>query len=96
MNGLLLAGLLAIQPITVTAYVEAGVTASGVYTHPGTVACPPALDFGQQVVIDGLGTYTCEDSYSRALGPRFDVWVADRATAFALTGRYTWRLADTD
>lgn len=58
------------------------ITASGSHVHPGTLACPPSIAFGTQVIIEGQ-TYTCEDRMNRKYADRFDIWMAANSDAIA-------------
>ena len=59
-----------------------GVTASGAYVQEGrTIACPPSLDFGTVVIIEGLGERVCEDRGSAITEGRLDVYFDDLADA---------------
>lgn len=52
-----------------------GITASGAQVSKGrTVACPPRIDFGTRVEIEGLGTYVCEDRGGAVQGDHIDVY----------------------
>lgn len=55
--------------------------ASGTRPARGSVACPRALAFGTQVVIEGK-TYTCDDRMHGKYADRYDIWVESKAEAF--------------
>lgn len=59
------------------------ITASGTATKLGVVACPVAIPFGTQVVIEGK-SYTCEDRMNPRYQnkPVFDVWMSSKKQAF--------------
>ena len=57
---------------------EYGVTASGATAQEGvTVACPPELEFGTVVEIEGVGKRTCQDRGGAIKGKRLDLFIAD-------------------
>jgi len=51
-----------------------------------TLACPAEVPFGTPVWIEGVGVRICEDRGGLIRGMRFDVFVADSAAAYAITG----------
>ena len=55
--------------------------ASGTRPARGSVACPRALAFGTQVVIEGK-TYKCDDRMHHKYADRYDIWVESKAEAF--------------
>ena len=67
---------------TVTAYnsPQSRVTASGMHTREGIVACPRQYPFGTRFKIDGK-VYECQDRTSIKYGDRFDIWKPSRMAA---------------
>lgn len=66
-----------------------GVTASGAYVEEGvTAACPPALPFGTELRIEGVGRRVCHDRGSAITDGRLDVYIADLDEALEF-GRQT-------
>ena len=60
-----------------------GITASGIRTHEGTIACPPEWGFGTKVYIPGEGWFVCEDRGSAIKGNRIDRWFQKCTDAIA-------------
>jgi 3D (Asp-Asp-Asp) domain-containing protein len=55
-----------------------GITASGKKVKEGrTLACPPEYEFGTQIEIEGMGTYTCEDRGGAIKGNKFDIYMEE-------------------
>jgi 3D (Asp-Asp-Asp) domain-containing protein len=53
-----------------------GLTASGVYVKEGrTIACPPSMEFGTKVKIEGIGLRTCEDRGSAIKTGHLDLYM---------------------
>jgi 3D (Asp-Asp-Asp) domain-containing protein len=78
-----------------TGYVEAGVTADGTPTGPGTAACPPSLPFGTVLEVEDVGRVVCHDTYAPYLSDRLDIFVPSVADAYALTGPHrVWLITD--
>lgn len=63
-------------------------TASGTRVHQGTLACPSQYPFGTQVVINGVGTFVCEDRGGAITGNHFDMWFSTRKQAKEWGKRY--------
>lgn len=65
-----------------------GITASGKKVTEGrTLACPKGYEFGTQIEIDGMGTYTCEDRGGAIKGNHFDIYMKTKSQAFAFGRR---------
>ncbi|MEN8252687.1 MAG: 3D domain-containing protein [Patescibacteria group bacterium] len=65
-----------------------GITASGNKVRANhTLACPPGYEFGTQIHIEGMGTYTCEDRGGAIKGNHFDIYMETKAEAFAFGRR---------
>src|SRR6185312_8981816 len=82
-------------PVTMwtTGYDLRGVTASGVYVHPGTIAVDPTvIPLGSTVWVSGIRSitgvnkYHAEDTGGAIQGDRVDVWVPDYYSALKITG----------
>lgn len=55
-----------------------GITASGAEVSEGrTLACPPSLDFGTVVDIEGVGERVCSDRGSAITEGRLDVYMSE-------------------
>jgi len=72
--------LFIILTMVVTGYCDAtgaspfeGMTASGVYTNRFTTACPPEMEFGTVIIMDGK-IFICEDRGGAIKGNRLDIW----------------------
>jgi 3D (Asp-Asp-Asp) domain-containing protein len=53
-----------------------GLTASGTYVKEGrTIACPPSMEFGTKVKIEGVGLRTCEDRGSAVKTGHLDLYM---------------------
>lgn len=66
---------------TVTAYSDVngdlnsyGITASGIPTRPGIVACSKEIPFGTYIYLFGQGLYICEDRGSAITKDRIDIY----------------------
>lgn len=66
-----------------------GITASGEPVQAGvTVACPPDLPFGTEVMIEDIGERVCHDRGGAIRGNRIDVYMTDLDDALQF-GRQT-------
>jgi len=66
---------------TVTAYSDIngdlnsyGITASGIPTRPGIIACSKEIPFGTYIYIFGEGVFVCEDRGSAIIKNRVDIY----------------------
>lgn len=65
-----------------------GITASGNKVKQNhTLACPRGYEFGTEIYIEGMGTYTCEDRGGAIKGNHFDIYMETKAEAFAFGRR---------
>jgi len=78
---LLLELLKLLTVFTVTAYSDVngdmdsyGITASGIETRPGIVACEKEIPFGTYIYLLGQGLYICEDRGSAITEDRVDIY----------------------
>lgn len=70
----------------VTAYCLQGVTATGTYVHPGTVAVDPkVIPLGSKVWVEGYGPGVAEDTGGAVRGWHVDVWMPSCAAAMRST-----------
>ena len=55
-----------------------GITASGKKTQEGvTLSCPPEIEFGTKLLIEGVGVRECTDTGSAIVGKSLDLYIAD-------------------
>jgi 3D (Asp-Asp-Asp) domain-containing protein len=60
-----------------------GITASGKKVKENeTLACPPELEFGTKINIEGMGTYICQDRGGAIKGNHFDIYMETKEQAF--------------
>ncbi len=71
-----------VRPMSVSAYAEHGVTASGQATRAGTCACGPSFEFGTRFYVSGAGWVTCWDRGSRIDDAHLDIWMGDEEGAW--------------
>jgi 3D (Asp-Asp-Asp) domain-containing protein len=68
------------------------ITNSGKKPQWGHIACPPQFKLGQELLIEGLGKFTCEDRGSAIKGNRIDVFTGEGIEgllkAFKITKEY--------
>ncbi len=65
-----------------------GITASGnMVKQNHTLACPRGYEFGTEIFIEGMGTYTCEDRGGAIKGNHFDIYMETKSEAFAFGRR---------
>jgi 3D (Asp-Asp-Asp) domain-containing protein len=66
-----------------------GITASGTYVKEGrTIACPPSLEFGTKLNIEGIGLRVCEDRGGAIKDGHLDLYM-NSVTAALEFGRRT-------
>ena len=84
---LLIAAALALAPRPaelweITAYTHSGrPTASGLWPAPGMAACPPELELGTRVRLEGRGILICRDRGGAIRGRRLDLFLESREEA---------------
>ncbi|HAS00069.1 MAG: Conserved protein YuiC [Candidatus Moranbacteria bacterium GW2011_GWC2_37_73] len=66
---------------------DLGITASGIKVHSGTIACPPEFPFGAKLIIEGYGTFVCEDRGGAIKGNHIDIYMETKTEAFAFGRR---------
>lgn len=86
------AGAARAESIQVTGYTTPPdwTTADGMLVGPGVAACPAWFPFGTTLEIDGIGTVVCHDR-TPGSPQLIDVWFADRADCFRVTGIREYR-----
>lgn len=67
-----------------TFYCDQGLTASGKWAGPGTIASGPELPFGTLVHLPGWGTLSVEDRGGVIWDGRIDIWVSSCSDALQL------------
>jgi 3D (Asp-Asp-Asp) domain-containing protein len=74
-----------------------GITASGKRVQAGvTAACPPELDFGTWLEIEGVGKRRCDDTGGTIKGKRIDIYMesVNEAIKFGRRNLRVWVLKD--
>jgi 3D (Asp-Asp-Asp) domain-containing protein len=60
-----------------------GITKSGTIVRPGVVAVDPSvIPLGTEIIIEGLGVFTAEDTGGDIKGNRLDIYFESREEAF--------------
>lgn len=83
--------------IAITFYLPTGSRmANGHWPRPGDAACPPQWDFGQLVLVDGIGLLACGDRYAAWLAsPRIDVFLqSEPADRRRYSGEHLYALVE--
>ena len=83
----LLCTILACVTLSVSAYADHGIAASGAWTRQGVAACGPSYPFGTVFVVR-TRAYVCMDRGGLVTDGHLDVWVADEDAAWEF-GRQT-------
>lgn len=76
--------------VSLSAYSQAGITASGQHTRPGLVACGESYPFGTQFLIDGQ-VFTCADRGRLVTDRHIDIFMPDVDAAWEF-GRHEARV----
>ena len=73
--------LLACLTMSVSAYADHGITASGAWTRQGVAACGPSFPFGTLFVVQGR-PYVCMDRGSLVTDGHLDLWHSSEDAAW--------------
>jgi 3D (Asp-Asp-Asp) domain-containing protein len=70
-----------VQSLSVSAYADYGITASGAITREGGAACGPSFAFGTAFIVNGQ-TYVCTDRGGLVTDGHVDLFMADKDAAW--------------
>jgi 3D (Asp-Asp-Asp) domain-containing protein len=85
---------LSMAVIKVTAYCHPGKTASGIIVRDGILALSRDLEynmdmrFGDQVKLEGLGTYSFQDRMAHYKRNQADIWIGSQSQALQFGVKY--------